>query len=85
MVEMLKDQNEVLRTEVARSLGHLGKSDDIVIEALIELLRDQDSSVRSTAAESLGRLGNRGTNVIEALLNYSRMKTGTFAFARRRR
>lgn len=61
-------QSYYVAQEAALSLGRLGKTDDMVIHALIRAMHNLDRKVREAAAKSLGELNVRNDVVISALI-----------------
>ena len=66
----LKNENIVVRCEVAQELGNLGNSaPPMVVIALLEAIKeDKASVVRCLVAEALGKLGNPKPCVLTALV-----------------
>jgi len=58
LVKALDDSNAKVRFFAAQGLGHIGKDDARVVEALLNHLSDADKGVRTAVADTLGKLGN---------------------------
>lgn len=57
LIDVLEDNNPLVRAYAARALG--GTGDSRAVEPVIELLNDEDENVRSNAAMALGKLDDR--------------------------
>jgi HEAT repeat protein len=66
--EALADNATAVRTQAARSLGHIGLPAAEVAPDLIALLKDSDETVRSAAAESLGKVRGNEAAAVNALI-----------------
>ena len=67
LINLLNDDNWVIRWCVAEKLGEMG--DVRAIEPLIELLKDPDFHVKKNAAKSLERFGQKSVPALASLLD----------------
>lgn len=68
LIACTTNANQHLRSQAARSLGHIGTEVDIIVPALTNLLHDSSSWVRGDAVYALGQLGERAKPAVPALL-----------------
>jgi HEAT repeat protein len=64
LIAALKDQDSLVRSQVASALGQIGQP---AVPALITALKDQDIWVRYQAASALGQIGEEAKNAVPAL------------------
>jgi HEAT repeat protein len=75
LVAALKDKDSKVRSNAAKALGHLARTDPRAAEPLVAALKDPDSEVRSNAAEALGtRTDPRAVEALIATLRDSDSK-----------
>ena len=68
LIELLKDEDFVVRYYGAQALGQMGSAASEAVPALTDLLEDEDSYVRASAAEALWKLTHRANLVLPALI-----------------
>ena len=68
LIELLRDQDEVVRYKAVGVLGHIAAED--AIPALIQLLQDQSSGVRFNTAWALRQIGT--PEALEAVKEYEK-------------
>jgi HEAT repeat protein len=65
---MLKDKNEGVRRNSAKTLGKRGATAKAAIPALIETLKDKDARVRRNAIKTLGKMGAESKEAVVTTL-----------------
>jgi predicted NACHT family NTPase len=68
LLDLLNDENSIVRCHAARALGQLSHSSDEVRQGLLDLFNDEDFIVRFRAAEALGQL-NHTAEAVQGLLD----------------
>ena len=68
LLARLQDDNSDVRERVAKALGELNNSSEIVINSLLALLQDENFNVRWKAAYALINLNNSSETLINSLL-----------------
>jgi hypothetical protein len=57
IIQFLKDEDYIIRAEVANALGEI--KNPMAIEPLIQALKDENTEVRKSAAAALGKIGDK--------------------------
>src|SRR5438128_12590833 len=78
LVEALKDQDNYVRAEAARRLGHKGPEAKEAVPALVTALGDKVGYVRSEVAKTIGRIGPAANPPYLACLRHSMTRTKEF-------
>ena len=69
LIEALKDKNQVVRWEAAKSLGEI--EDPLAVDALVTALRDKNFDVRWLAAQGLIQIGSKSVKpILRALIEH---------------
>jgi len=67
LIEMLQDDDYLVRMNAAESLGRLGPAAALALPALIEALEDKQEFVSGAAARTLGAMGPEAAPAVPAL------------------
>ncbi len=68
LIELLSDDDSLVRNSAAFALGDLGKDSQPVVDELVKLLADDHFLVRNSAAQTLGDLGRNSQPVVDELV-----------------
>ncbi|BBM86171.1 HEAT repeat-containing PBS lyase [Candidatus Uabimicrobium amorphum] len=69
LLELLKHENENVRSSVANTLGEMGEKAHSAVPYLIPLLQDPHKNVRSSAAHVLGKIGEKAEQAIDDIVS----------------
>lgn len=67
MIMLRGTQDEILQSEIARSLGGIGSGAAPAVPELVTLLASKDAWVRNTAAQALGTIGAAAAQALPKL------------------
>jgi HEAT repeat protein len=68
LIQLLKNEESFIRSDVADRLGQMRRSAKLVIPQLVLLLKDADPQVRRGAASGLGRIGKSAESTVPQLI-----------------